>query len=495
MSTHTIDVHQDELEYTAEGLRTPQGGSMRLMVGTHTVVQITRPERVRVLEAGLNGFEFNSSFPTPGVLQVFLVPEFRGLFDGAQADADQFVQLFGHTDATGSESANKIVSERRAQAVLALLTADVEAFMGLAKEEGWGLAEAQVMLRVLRCDPGPPDGEMGSLTERAIEVFQNQLNAGMFHRHLASDAPSAHAVTKKLDEATLDALIDAFVSTLSPHLGPSQLHPTHPAVGCSEFNLASDDASKNRRVSIALYPTLPIHHDKAPCKTGDHTVCPVQSGEQTGCFWYREHFVEHDGQKVQQRHFDLRWLFIDDTRVLLSAITTVENGTPVEFRVYRSPEISELEEVSLDALGTPLSGPMVGTVLNGVAYCVWSFSPDEAAFLRHDSWVTPIPFELALGQDLLSMAPKARVPVFTVTASGARAVSPPPLHDVSRAVCHEDHAFEEPRYVWMTDAMGRVHHALFGERSVTTTSHALSTSEHAAALHLMSSSKQPEGSE
>ena len=377
MSTREIRVHMDELEYTAQGLRTPADSPISLTVGSHNVVRVTRPKRVRFLEPGINGFAFNSSFPTPGVLQLFLVPELRSQLEAALVDGCEFVRVFGHADATGDEGANKVVSERRAHAVLALLTADVETFAGLAEQEGWGLGEAQVMLRALRCDPGPADGEMGRLTARAIEVFQHQFNAGMFHRHLGHDSPPEIAVTSRLDQPTLDALLDAFVSVISPRIEPSRLHPTHPLAGCSEFNTFGSDARQNRRVSLALYPTLPAHHDKAPCKTGDHTVCPVQPQYDPSCFWYREHFIERDEASVEQRHFDLRWLFLDEARVMLSALTTAEDGSSVEFRVFRSPEVSELEDLSLDELGDPLSDPIEGQVLGGVAYCVWTLGPEE----------------------------------------------------------------------------------------------------------------------
>lgn len=357
------------------------------------------------------------------MLQLFLVPEVRARLEEALVDGLQFVRVFGHADATGDEAANKIVSERRAQAVLALLTADVEAFAGIAQQEGWGLAEAQVMLRALRCDPGPADAEMGPLTARAIEVFQNQFNAGMFHRHLAPDSPPAIPVTAQLDQPTLDALIDAFVSAISPRIEQSRLHPTHPFAGCSEFNPFGADARKNRRVSLALYPTLPPHHDKAPCKAADPAACPVQEGHQTSCLWYRGHFIERDETSVAQRHFDLRWLFLDETRVLLTALTTVEDGSSVEFRVYRSPEVSEIEDLSMHNLGDPLSDPIEGRVLGGVAYCVWTFGPEEAELLRHENWAIPIPFERALGADLLSQIPRARVPIFTVAGAGAHTSS------------------------------------------------------------------------
>ena len=484
MSTRRIDVHADELEYTSQGLRTRRGSPLPLTVGSHNVVRIVRPKRVRFLEPGVNGFAFNSSFPTPGVLQLFLIPEFRVALEESLIDARQFVRVFGHTDMTGDEAANKLVSERRAQAVVALLTGNVDMFTDLAQQEGWGLGEAQVMLRALRNDPGPADGRMGPLTARAIKVFQSQFNTGMFHRHLPSKPPPAIPVTASLDPATLLAIIDAFVSVLSLHIDESRLHPTHPIAGCSEFNRFGTDPRENRRVSIALYPTLPPHHDKAPCRTADHTVCPVQQEQQPGCLWYREHFIEQREGSLPHRHFDLRWLFVDESRAILTALTTAPDGSDVEFRVYRSAEVSKLDDISLDTLGDAMSETITGTVLNGVAYCEWSVDAEQAAFLQSDNWIVPIPFERALNEDLLSLDPSARVPVFTVIGSGSHAVSAPPLHDVCRSVLDDDHVFDGARYIWLTDMLGRVYHSLFGERTVETTARALSTAVHAAVLPL-----------
>ena len=376
------------------------------------------------------------------------------------------------------------MSERRARVVLALLTGDVGDFKEVAEEEAWGVGEAQVMLRALRCDPGPADGTIGILTTRAIEIFQNQFNTAMFHRHLALSPPPPIPVTREYDQPTRDALLEAFVCALSLHVDGSQLHPTHPIAGCSEFNPFGSDARINRRVSIALYPKLPPHHEKAPCRTGDHTACPVQKDQVPGCFWYREHFIEQKKESVQARHFDLRWLFVDDTRVLLTALSTAEDGTAVDFQVFRSPELAELDEVSDNNLGEPLSESLPGTILNGVAFCEWTFGPEEVELSRPENWITPIPFEEARGQDLFSRVPTARVPVFRVKGGGAVAVSAPPLHDALRSVWVEDEAPLAPYFVWMADTLGRVFHALFEGRSAESKARVLSTHPQAADLPL-----------
>lgn len=91
------------------------------------------------------------------------------------------LQLFAHTDTTGSESDNKELSDRRAACVMALLTHDVDTFVEVSNGEGWGLDVHQVMLRALECDPGPIDAELGELTRAAVERFQCRYVERAFH--------------------------------------------------------------------------------------------------------------------------------------------------------------------------------------------------------------------------------------------------------------------------------------------------------------------------
>lgn len=484
MSTNNIDLHLDELEYTRDGLRGPRDRSLRLEVGVRNVVRLVRPERVQLAEPGVGGFAFNSAFPTPGVLQLLLIPYFHELLhQHAQEGSGPIYQVLGHTDATGDEADNKVVSERRARAVFALLTRNTEMFAQVAHEESWGTAEAQVMLRVLRCDPGPPDGKIGKLTRDAVEDFQHQFNAGIFHRHLGATSPSILEVTGELDADTHQALLDAFVAALSPGLQEAQLHPTHPYVGCSEYNLFnSENDAQNRRVSLAIYDSLPPYHDRAPCTERDHMACPAQAEGSTRCLWYRYHFVEHRPQDIKHRHFDLRWLLLDHHRVMLSALTTLEDGSAVQFRVHRSLIVGELHELDVSKLSEDLSPPLEGKVTSGVAWAVWEYGAEKAELLDPSTWPVALPLDEAIGRNLLEVAARAQFPLFTVTGGDAISLSAPPLRDVFRAVgCPADDP-PPPGYVMSLDGFGRVFHTRFDPRTAMTSLRALETDARAAAI-------------
>ena len=70
-------------------------------------------------------FEFDSSFPRPEIGQE--LPALGSLIDEHTVDGVKPpLSLFGHADPVGDEEYNKTLSGRRAKAVYALLTRDVE---------------------------------------------------------------------------------------------------------------------------------------------------------------------------------------------------------------------------------------------------------------------------------------------------------------------------------------------------------------------------------
>ena len=169
--TATISVHIDELEYTRSGLRTRE--ALSLEVGYHHRISIVRPDRIRPLRAGSRGFPHDSAFPLIGTLSLFWSMQGTTTafahdagVSGNGPDASSIFQIFGHTSASGDEAYNKDLSERRADAGVALLTGDATPLLEVAHAENWGLRERQVLLRYLACNPGPADDEPGKLTAR-----------------------------------------------------------------------------------------------------------------------------------------------------------------------------------------------------------------------------------------------------------------------------------------------------------------------------------------
>lgn len=456
MTTNIIHIHADELEYTAKGLNTPS--ALPLKPGVHNRVVIKRPTKVPAIPVGIGGFARDSSFPTPVSLALLIAPTLRNLFD---SDAQPIYQVYGHASRDGREAHNKGLSDRRAKVMRALLVADTDSFIEIAEEDDWGTSEQQVMLRVLHCDPGPVDGETGPLTRVAVTDFQEDYNDGIFHRHLdAEPRDSALAVDGVLGPKTNKALLDAFVHACSPGIDATQLHPTHPEVGCSEFNGLPDeppDSVRNRRASLVIHEELPPFHDAAPCTQGDHAVCPVDDAQPQRCLWYRAH-VDDSADQRPHLHSDLRWLPLADGRVLLSALTTLPDGKVAVIQVHRSKPISGPDDIAEGVLDNALSEPIDATARMGVIHAVWD--PDGFDPFDSDAWYTPFTIDELEANPALPFerTNNLRPPLFTVRGGGATAVSEPPGQQLHRIrFTHEDgRPANEGQTAWGVDNYGRV---------------------------------------
>lgn len=397
-----LRIDADRLQYTRTGLRTSE--DIPLKIGQHNRVVIVRPRRVVAVGDARGGFAVGESFPLCAALSVvWLYGDERSVFahSRGESEAPQGVfQVYGHADSDGDEHDNKVLSERRAEVARALLLGDIDAFAAVSNEEGWGDAHQQVMLRVLGCDPGPIDGDPGSLTAAAVELFQSRYVEGDFHRH--ERAPAQRNPELEADGAlgtqTHAALLEAFVVASSPHLHQDALHPTHPAHGCACFNLASSsEAWASRRLSLVVHPEVPEHSENAPCTAGDEQACAVVDDAQHRCLWFREHVAERPPEPP--RFYDPRWLALGNGKYLLSALTTVADDEEVQFQVYEDAQRSPS-----GALGNALAAkPSMGVV-----HVVWD-APDE--------W-----------------SPSDGIPVFEVlhAGSGASALSPWPQTDTVR---------------------------------------------------------------
>ncbi len=458
-----IRVHIDTLEYTRSGLKTKD--PIPLQVGLHNRVVLVRPERVRPSGGLANVFAPSSAFPGAQVLASFLSAKaaasigtiFAHLFGQEHVEHVGVFQIYGHADADGDEASNKQLSERRAEVFRALLVGDVDAFMSIAADESWGLREQQAMLRALQCDPGAIDGEWGPVTAAAVRDFQSDYVHGFFHQGTeASQRAPSLAVDGELQQTTADALLEALVVACSPRIEAARLHPTHPTAGCAAYNtLDPEQPSLNRRVTLVLHDPLPAHHDRAPCTDGDHSACPFDSRDRSGCLWFREHVADLSAASVQHTHWDLRWLALPNGKILLSALTTLPDDAEVRFRVFRSKAVEHPDEVGSDGLEEPLSDSLVGLTRLGVAQVVWE--PDEGLdVFDTDAWFDGHDWDASVADPLAAWdAPNlVRVPVFKVTGGGADAISGPPARQAHQLRIDVDGAPPSVDRAWVVDSTG-----------------------------------------
>ncbi len=402
-------------------------------MGRHYRLVVDPPTPTVSITAGQ--FAANSSFPTPGILLPLLGISFSDFFaDLGLPRTERIYQVFGHAEADGDEAANKALSDRRAKVFAALLVGDVDAVQAIADEEKWGLREQQIILRVLRCDPGAIDGEPGDVTTRAIQIFQAEYRDSVFHRHReGQDVPRnpGLAVDGAMNDTTAHALIEAFVVATSPRIARGRMHPTHPFAGCSEFNrLEPKPSSRDRRLALVMHDELPDDHDPQPCKEGDHGACPVDGRDpMKRCSWYRTHVIEPEPAEAIHRHFDLRWLMLPNGKLLLSAVTTMPDDGEVTFQVFRTKPIASAAELGDDALDEPLCEPKLALVRGGIAQLVWE-PPDGFSLFDIDGWL--VADAVPEGSAVWSPAQRAAIPVFRVVGGGATTISPPPGDDVER---------------------------------------------------------------
>lgn len=478
MAENVLRIHADELTYTPAGLTSTR--PIDLKVGAHNRVVVVRPKLVPAVPVGFGGFAIDSSFPSPVALAVLLAPVYRNLFGDITGGRDSaYYQFFGHAQPEGDESKNKDLTERRAKALAALLTGDSEQLQTLADSESWGDAEAQVMLRVLRCDPGVVDGNAGNMTEAATRIFQEEYRDGVFHRHadLPADAV-ALLVDGVLGPATRKALVDAFVAGCSPRIPSERLHPSHPAVGCSEFNQVEDGGDRpglNRRVALVIHETLPPFYENAPCKEGDHSACPVDDESPSRCPWYRWHVDEVTTSDLVHRHYDLRWLALPNRRILLSALTTLADDDVVTFQVFRTKPVSGPEEVYDENLGPSISAEMRGIVRLGVAQVVWD-PPEGFDLLDFRAWKVPVAHTSA--HEIWHAPRKTSPPIFRIAGGGATELSPAPGDDLTRLAGRREGGDEdEPQLAVGIDAFGRLFQIALANGRPTTTRNALERSE------------------
>lgn len=143
-------------------------------------------------------FDFDSSFLRPDVAE-----SLSRLASKRKANPGSPISLFGHADPVGQDEYNKTLSDRRVQAVYALLVKDASSWEDLfskpAGNDNWGQKGIQSMLKAVGNDPGPIDGKAGPLTRKATEDFQAS-------RGLPQSGFADLATRRALFEAYMDVL-------------------------------------------------------------------------------------------------------------------------------------------------------------------------------------------------------------------------------------------------------------------------------------------------
>uniref|UniRef100_UPI002023C31C peptidoglycan-binding protein n=1 Tax=Frankia sp. CiP1_Cm_nod2 TaxID=2897161 RepID=UPI002023C31C len=217
-------------------------------------------------------FHFDNAFVEPCMRTVL-----SQVVAYARAHPDERLLVVGHTDLTGPPGYNQSLSERRARAVFAMLTAgNDQAAADAARQEwnqlrkphpagtvrtladGWGRREQQWILQDLgryqgnidyRDDAGTvtPPPENAELTRQAVRRFQSDRGL-----------PQSGTV----DEATWAALIDAYLARDPLSVSPARLLPNASTgcdggplkwLGCGESDPVDDTPKaerRNRRVEL-----------------------------------------------------------------------------------------------------------------------------------------------------------------------------------------------------------------------------------------------------
>lgn len=376
-------------------------------------------------------FPFDSAFPTPGIEDAA-----RAATAVARAHPTTRFAVFGHADPAGSKGYNKKLSDRRAQAVVAMLTGDVALLSEVAKDDDWGPLPYKAMLRVLGCDPGPLVAGDGANQQRAVREFQVGWNLGYFHSDAAPRTGADLAEDGDLGPKSKAALIDAYVRELAIGFPADRLLAPagSRASGCSEFNQVSDVAVHNRRVVIAVLEEgqAPAPAD-FPCREGKSSACPVDS-ERPSCPFYRRHVDEARAERpILFPLWDSAWLpdAEDPSRVHLSAITTLTDG-PATFTVLRCSRAAPTGADSSGGEPPPDLGPTLavlqGVVTHGVAFATWTPPAADHPF-DLETWRLPGEIDPAAWDDLDRLASDEMLsddhPLSSERLAGLRALAPP----------------------------------------------------------------------
>lgn len=276
-------------------------------------------------------FPFDSSVVLPEVAE-----DLQELEGAVQAHPNALATIFGHADPSGKDEYNKVLSGRRARALYALLTRNVDIWLDLyhpVEGDSWGLASTQRMLATVVGPQGSPyyqglvDGKNGKLTDAAVRAFQTD-------RHLGIDGDPGPLTRGELYRSYMDAICirpgRAFVMKPEQFLGDPETNATGNGKaayqGCSEFNpllvfSSADDKefqkpankaardqrnARNRRTLVLLFSGKAFGDD-SPIEVRDQWPCPAWNENSAAC---RNHFWP-DGEQRRTPRDEERTYHVD----------------------------------------------------------------------------------------------------------------------------------------------------------------------------------------
>lgn len=250
-----------------------------ILVAPSTKVErnVIRQELVTVACWRLNDlrFDFDSSFVMPAAAS-----ELAALRKVCDAHPDSPLSIFGHSDPTGDEDYNKVLSGRRAEAIYAVLTHDVARWERLYTSQtggdNWGSKNVKLMLEALGYPKLTAFQKDNALAVDGVPGPKTR--AALFARYFQFLFPVPLA-----KEAFLGRGLDA--GGKADFQGCGEFNPAvvFSAAEEAEFTKAERDAENgpNRRVLILFFrPGTVIPGEKWPC--------PRASEDSVGCrrrFW------------------------------------------------------------------------------------------------------------------------------------------------------------------------------------------------------------------
>jgi len=234
-------------------------------------------------------FAFDSSVVHPEIkTEMGLLATLRNVHPGAP------MSIFGHADPTGDDTYNKTLSGRRATAIYALLTRDVDKWEKLFSApfggDNWGTKSVQLMLNEVSGTSLVIDGVNGSETSGAIGDYRE--SKGLPRSGTAGKATRAKLFADYMDKVCVDAAGKKYQLQKSEFLAKgADPDGKGDFQGCSEFNpfvvfskdeaatFASDHETRdqenapNRRVMALLFkPGTVINTSRWPCPKANEGI-------------------------------------------------------------------------------------------------------------------------------------------------------------------------------------------------------------------------------